>query len=92
MTVDRPLLLACTEVYDGPWTPTGDLEGYICAEGLVDGEDEIVISIRDLEELVPDTVLTMQRDAEIHLGGVEKALIRAQRTRSSGSEVHVWVS
>lgn len=88
----RPLLLANTEVYDGPWTPTKDLAGIITAEGLVDGEDEVVISIRDPDEQDRDYIFTFQCNAEISIGEIPKALIRACRTRSSGSEVHIWVS
>jgi hypothetical protein len=90
--MSRPLLLANTMVYKGPWTPARGLEGVIRAEGLVKGEDEVVIVVRDPDESESDTMVTMQYDAKIEIGPIKKALIRALRTKSSGAEVHVWVS
>ena len=88
----RPLLLANTETYDGPFTFTAGLEGDIEAEGLVAGEDEVVIRIRDPDEEEADTVITLQCNAVVSVGPLKKALVQACRTKSSGSEVHVWVS
>lgn len=82
--------MANTEVYDGPWTPTKDLVGIIAAEGLVAGEDEVVVSIRDPLEIERDIVLTIQMNSEVNIGHIPKALIQARRTKSSGAEIHVW--
>lgn len=85
-----PLLLACTSLYMGPWVPAADAEGVIRAEGLVVGEDEVVVHIRDVREEEPDTIITLQLDAEVKLG-VKASLIRVERTLSSGHEVSVWL-
>jgi hypothetical protein len=84
--------MANTRVYEGPFTFTRGLNGAIAAQGLVDGEDEVVIRIRDPDEEEPDIKITIQCDVEITLGPFEKALVQACRTKSSGSEVSVWVS
>lgn len=89
---DRPLLCGNTEVYDGPFTPTKGLEGKIHAQGLVPGLDEVVIVVMDPRTEECEAVITMQFDAELSIGPIPQALIRARRTKSSGAEVHVWVS
>lgn len=87
--MSRPLLLACTEVYPGPWVPTSGLKGIVRAEGLIPELDEVVLRIRDITE--EDTVVTIDRDMafQIDLSG---AMARAERTKSSGSEVFIWLS
>jgi len=92
MNGGRPLLLANRVVYDGPWTLTRDLEGDIRVTGMVSGEDEVVICIRDPNESESDVVITVQKNVEMNIGEITKALIQAKRTISSGSEVAVWVS
>lgn len=88
----RPLLLAHQVVCEGPWTPTKGLDGIITAKGLKPGEDEVVIRIRDPEEVERDFVVTIQCDVELNIGPIEKALIQANHTVSSGEEVFVWVA
>lgn len=90
--MSHPLLLKNTEVYVGPWAPCPNAEGHVQVEGLVAGEDEIVIRIRDTQEEMDDTVLTISCSTSADIGPFEKALIRAERTKSSGKEVSVWVS
>lgn len=89
--MSRPLLLACTEVYPGPWVPTSGLQGFITAEGLVAKVDEVRIQIRDITESEEDTILTIDQDMEVRID-LSRAMIRAQRTKSSGSEVFIWLN
>lgn len=89
--MSRPLLLACSSLYLGPWVPTIGLKGTIRSEGLVDRVDEVVVRIRDVTEQEEDTIITIDADMEIKID-LTGALIRAERTKSSGSEVFIWLS
>lgn len=89
--MSRPLLLACTQVYPGPWVPTSGLAGGIKVEGLVHGLDEVVIRVRDITESEEDTVIIIDRDMEMRID-LKGTLVRAERTKSSGKEVSVWLS
>lgn len=87
-----PLLLAHETVRVGPWIPTANLDGVIKASGLKAGEDEVVVRVRDPDEKESDYVLTIQCDSVVNIGPLKRALIQANHTIASGSEVFVWVS
>lgn len=93
----RPLLVANNGPYTGPWVPMVGLDGEVTAEGLEPGIDEVIVEVRPTndtpyQESDTDTVITFTCDGKVVIKPQEKALIRARRVRSSGKEIHLWVS
>lgn len=88
--MSRPLLLGCNAIYLGPWVPTSGLKGELSVQGMCPILDEVVIRIRDTTEREEDTVITVERDMSMKVD-LKHSLIRAERTKSTGAEVYVWL-
>ena len=82
--------MACTQVYVGPWVPGSGLKGEVAVSGMVKGEDAVTIRIRDTKEEEPDTLISVDEDMEMTVD-LKMSTVRAERTKSSGSEVFVWL-
>lgn len=88
---DRPLLMACKNVYAGPWVPT---QGPVCTvsvQGMGQG-DHIELHVRDKLERKEDLIVDILEDMKVELKTEGNALLRAKRIQSTGREVFVWVS
>jgi hypothetical protein len=71
--------------------PTDGLEGKITVQGIREGKDEVVIRIRDTLEKEEDTVVEVDKNMEFTID-LKHSLVRAERTKSSGNEIFVWLN
>lgn len=78
----KPLLVCNTVPYRGPKVPLFGLSGEVRVEGMC-ATDMVHIH-------TPGRMYVVEEDSEFSVGRVEFA--RAERVRSSGSEVSIWVS
>jgi len=88
----RPLLLANTDVYGGPWVPTPAPPHRVVAHGLIPNEDEVAIMVRSAAPGTCLVVSVLRADNTVELDGNCRDFVRAVRRKSSGAEVSIWVS
>lgn len=88
--MNRPLLMANDRRYCGPWVPVHDMAGKISVRGLSGAEaDELVVRLESIRR-VDERVFT--QDGDYSYVPEPGLMAQAERVRSSGVEVFVWVS